>query len=95
VAAERGLQIIGWDADTHDWRGDSAEEMLAGLRLRAGSIVLAHDGIGAGARRDTAIETARLIGPLVEQAGRQGLQPGPLRDPWPVPVPLGNPSFAT
>ena len=93
VAAQRGLQIIGWDADTHDWRGDSAEEMLARLRLEPGSIVLAHDGVGAGARRETAIETARLIEALVEYARARGLEPGPLTDPWPVPVPLGNPKL--
>ena len=93
VAAQRSLDIVGWDADTHDWRGDSAEEMLAQLRLEPGSIVLAHDGVGAGARRETAIETARLIGPLVEYARARGLEPGPLTDPWPVPVPLGNPNL--
>ena len=94
VAAERSLTIVGWDADTHDWRGDSAEHMLAQLRLEPGGIVLAHDGVGDGARRQTAIETARLVRPLVQQARAQGLDPGPLRDPWPVPLPLGNPNFA-
>jgi peptidoglycan/xylan/chitin deacetylase (PgdA/CDA1 family) len=95
VAAERGLAIVGWDADTHDWRGDSAEEMLAQLRLEPGGIVLGHDGIGEGAQRETADETARLVRPLVEQARARGLKPGPITDDWPVPVPLGNPNFAT
>ena len=94
LAAERDLQIVGWDADTHDWRGDSAEDMLALLRLEPGSIVLAHDGVGTGARRATARETARLVRPLVEHARARGLEPGPLLDPWPVPIPLGNPNFA-
>jgi peptidoglycan/xylan/chitin deacetylase (PgdA/CDA1 family) len=93
VAAQRSLQIVGWDADTHDWRGDSAEAMLAQLRLEPGSIVLAHDGVGSGARRETAIETARLVGPLVDHARARGIEPGPLTDPWPVPVPLGNPNL--
>lgn len=93
VAKERSLTIVGWDADTHDWRGDSAETMLAQLQLEPGGIVLAHDGIGAGARRRTAIETARLIKPLAEQARSRGLEPGPLKDPWPVPLPLGNPNL--
>lgn len=93
VAAQRSLQVVGWDADTHDWRGDSAEEMLAQLRLEPGGIVLAHDGVGAGARRTTAGETARLIEPLVEAASRRGLEPGPLTDNWPVPIPLGNPNL--
>ena len=94
VAAERNLTIVGWDADTHDWRGDSAADMLAQLRLEPGGIVLAHDGVGDGARRATALETARLVGPLVARARALGLDPGPLRDPWPVPLPLGNPNFA-
>jgi peptidoglycan-N-acetylglucosamine deacetylase len=93
VARERGLQVVGWDADTHDWRGDRAEAMLAALPLRHGGIVLAHDGIGTGARRATAEQTAALVGPLVERARAMGLRPGPLQDPWPVPVPLGNPAF--
>lgn len=93
VAEARGLAIVGWDADTHDWRGDSAEEMLARLRLEHGGIVLAHDGIGAGARRVTAAETARLIRPLADQARAQGLEPGPLKDPWPVALPRGNPNL--
>lgn len=95
LAARRKLQVVGWDADTHDWRGDSAEEMLARLepRLEPGSIVLAHDGVGAGARRQHALETAKLIGPLVTHARARGLEPGPLREPWPVPIPLGNPNL--
>jgi peptidoglycan/xylan/chitin deacetylase (PgdA/CDA1 family) len=93
VAGERNLAIVGWDADTHDWRGDRAEEMLAQLRFGHGSIVLAHDGVGSGARREDARETARLIEPLVEHARRRGLEPGPLTDPWPVPIPLGNPNL--
>jgi peptidoglycan/xylan/chitin deacetylase (PgdA/CDA1 family) len=93
VAQERGLTIVGWDADTHDWRGDSAEAMLEQLRLEPGGIVLAHDGVGTGARRETAIETARLVPLLVRRARDEGLEPGPLKTPWPTPVPLGNPSF--
>lgn len=94
LATQRNLQIVGWDADTHDWRGDAAEVMLANLRLEPGGIVLAHDGVGDGARRTTAEQTALLVGPLVQQARQHGLEPGPLTDPWPVPVPLGNPNFA-
>ena len=94
VARERSLTIVGWDADTHDWRGDSAEAMLAQLRLEPGGIVLAHDGVGAGALRETAIETARLVPLLVQAARGRGLEPGPLATPWPTPFPLGNPNFS-
>ena len=78
VAAARGLTLVGWTADTHDWRGDDAATMLAAVepRLRPGAIVLAHDGIGPGALRESCEETARLIGPLVAAARRRGLEPG-------------------
>ncbi len=81
VAAERSLDLVHWDADTHDWRGDRAPVMLAAVApdLRDGAIVLAHDGLGPGALREDCLETAALVGPLVE-AGRQlGLEPRALR----------------
>ena len=93
LARERQLEIVGWSADTHDWRGDGAAEMLAALALEYGGIVLAHDGVGAGARRATASATAELVGPLVQTARAQGLEPGPLTPGWPVPIPVGNPEF--
>ncbi|MHB8659479.1 MAG: polysaccharide deacetylase family protein [Solirubrobacteraceae bacterium] len=76
VAADYGLQLVGWTADTHDWRGDSASDMFAaiGPSLRHGSIVLAHDGIGPGARRTTAQETVelvRLIGHHADAGGHE------------------------
>lgn len=63
IAAEHGLELCGWDVDTHDWRGDSAEEMLAatGPQLRDGAVVLLHDGLGPGARRDGCGETLRFV----------------------------------
>ena len=64
----RQLEIVGWDADTHDWRGDDARTMLDHLELRYGGIVLAHDGISVGARRDTAAGDRRAG----SAAGREG-----------------------
>ncbi len=93
VAQERNLQIVGWSTDTHDWRGESAEAMLDQLTLEHGGIVLAHDGISVGAKRDSAHETARLVPLLVDTARRNGLTSGPLRQDWPVPIPVGNPEF--
>jgi peptidoglycan/xylan/chitin deacetylase (PgdA/CDA1 family) len=93
IAEERELEIVGWSTDTHDWRGDDARTMLAQLDLTQGGIVLAHDGISVGAQRSTADETARLVPLLVEAARRQGLEPGPLTNRWPVPIPIGNPEF--
>ena len=63
VAAEFDLTLVGWDVDTHDWRGDSAEQMFAATRehLTADTVVLAHDGIGPGARRADCAQTAAYV----------------------------------
>jgi peptidoglycan/xylan/chitin deacetylase (PgdA/CDA1 family) len=66
LAATRDLRLVGWTVDSHDWRGDSPTEMFASTRsgLADGAIVLAHDGIGPGARRSDARSTldyARLV----------------------------------
>lgn len=75
VAREHELRLIDWTADTHDWRGDSAEQMLADTRehLVDGSIVLAHDGIGPGSRRDGAAETVRYVELAAAHARLHGL----------------------
>jgi peptidoglycan-N-acetylglucosamine deacetylase len=80
LAAERGLAVVGWTADTHDWRGDAAADMLAAVLpdLRYGAIVLAHDGLGPGALRDGCEETVALVAPLVAAARERGLEPGAL-----------------
>jgi peptidoglycan-N-acetylglucosamine deacetylase len=73
--AERfGLTLVDWTADSHDWRGDRADAMLAALRprLKPGAVVLAHDGLGPGARRDGCDETValvELIGALAAEHG--------------------------
>ena len=68
VAMECGLRVVGWTVDSRDWRGDSARAMFAATRsgLHAGAIVLAHDGVGPGARRADARETI----PFVELVAR-------------------------
>lgn len=75
VAADLGLALVGWDADTHDWRGDRAEDMLEVLvrDAPAGGIVLAHDGLGPGATRDDCRETARFVGLAAAWARDAGL----------------------
>jgi peptidoglycan-N-acetylglucosamine deacetylase len=75
VASENGLRIIDWTLDTHDWRGDSAETMLDDTEagIRAGAIVLAHDGIGPGAKRSDIAETLRYVERAAMLAKRQGL----------------------
>lgn len=75
VAAARDLTLVRWTADTHDWRGDTAEEMLDAIRddLAPGGSVLMHDGLGPGARRADCLQTLRLLAPLAREARVQGL----------------------
>ena len=81
VARRAGLRIVDWSVDTHDWRGDRAGPMLDATRpgLRDGAIVLAHDGIGPGARRVDARETARYVTLAARVAAERGLTLTPLR----------------
>lgn len=75
LAEQQGLRLVGWDVDTHDWRGDSAAAMFAATRdgLRAGAIVLAHDGIGPGARRPHARDTIAYVARVLSHARERGL----------------------
>jgi peptidoglycan-N-acetylglucosamine deacetylase len=77
LAGRHGLRLCGWNVDTHDWRGDPAERMLASLEaqggLREGDVILMHDALGPGARRRDCAETVALTGLLLEAAARAGL----------------------
>jgi peptidoglycan-N-acetylglucosamine deacetylase len=75
VARDYGLSLAGWDVDTHDWRGDGAESMFdaTGDALQDGAVVLAHDGIGPGARRPDTLETIRYVELVGADANRRGL----------------------
>jgi peptidoglycan/xylan/chitin deacetylase (PgdA/CDA1 family) len=77
VAAELGLELVHWDLDTHDWRGDSAAVMHASIAgdLRPGSVVLMHDGLGPGATRSGCRETIRLVAPLLATLRSMRLRP--------------------
>ncbi len=81
VAREHRLRLVGWNVDTHDWRGDCAEQMLEDTQAQIvdGSIVLAHDGVGPGARRDGASETIRYVELVAAHAHATGLSLEPLR----------------
>lgn len=83
VAARRGLRLVGWDADTHDWRGDPAEAMLAAVERDApiGGIVLAHDALGPGVRRTGCEETVRFVTLVAAWAAERGLRLEPLPAP--------------
>jgi peptidoglycan/xylan/chitin deacetylase (PgdA/CDA1 family) len=80
LAATRDLRLVGWTVDTHDWRGDSAAEMFTATRehLEPGAIVLAHDGIGPGARRPDARSTLKYARLVIEHAKESGLALEPL-----------------
>lgn len=75
VARQFNLRIVGWTVDTHDWRGDRAQSMLAAIEpaLTSGTVVLAHDGIGPGARRDTIEQTLALVEAIARLAPAKGL----------------------
>ena len=75
VAREHGLRIVGWSVDTQDWRGDCAQDMFLATReaLEDGTIVLAHDGLGPGARRDGAAETLGYVELVAGFARSRGL----------------------
>ena len=75
-----GLRLAHWSADTHDWRGDPAPEMLRRVEplLGPGSVVLMHDGLGPGARRSGCDETVALVDPLVARLRGMGCEPATL-----------------
>ncbi len=75
LAEELGLRLVGWTADTHDWRGHGAAEMFQTTRaaLTDGAIVLAHDGLGPGARRTTAEQTVAYAELVIDHGRRVGL----------------------
>jgi peptidoglycan-N-acetylglucosamine deacetylase len=80
VAREQHLRLVHWTVDTHDWRGDDARQMFETTRdrLEDGAVVLAHDGIGPGARRTDVAETLGFVELAAAQAGADGLELGAL-----------------
>jgi peptidoglycan-N-acetylglucosamine deacetylase len=78
LAGRHGLRLWGWNVDTHDWRGDSAGQMFDALGaqggLLEGDVILMHDGLGPGARRDDCAQTITLTEMLLESAEERGLE---------------------
>lgn len=81
IADYFGLDLVHWTTDTHDWRGDTASEMLKAIEpsLEPSTVVLMHDGLGPGARRTDCRETAALIEPLVERIRSLDCEPAPIK----------------
>ena len=81
LAREHRLEIVGWDIDTHDWRGDRWADQPAEHRqaVRNGGVVLLHDAIGPGAPRTACANTVELIVGMVREAAEAGVAVGALR----------------
>ncbi len=96
VARRHHLGLVGWTADTQDWRGDGPQEMLARVKndLSPVAIILMHDGVGPGATRDGCAGTVALVEPLVALVRSLGLQPAKLGE-LDHPLPQTNPDFRT
>jgi peptidoglycan/xylan/chitin deacetylase (PgdA/CDA1 family) len=77
LAAQESLRLWGWNVDTHDWRGDDVRRMFGGLEaqggLRDGDVILMHDALGPGARRQACGETVALTELLLATAERAEL----------------------
>lgn len=77
LAGERDLRLWGWNIDTHDWRGDDVRRMFGAIEaqggLRGGDVILMHDALGPGARRDGCSETVALTELLLATAERAEL----------------------
>lgn len=75
IALDRGLRIVGWDGDTHDWRGDGWDaqpEQVRGLAERGGTVLL-HDAIGPGAPRTDCDNTIALTDAFCAAAASHGV----------------------
>lgn len=81
IAHQFKLEIAHWTADTHDWRGDTASEMLRSTKplLKPGAVILMHDGLGPGAQRRSCVETVALIEPLVHNIRAMGCEPATMK----------------
>ncbi|QIN82913.1 polysaccharide deacetylase family protein [Rubrobacter tropicus] len=95
AAEDLGLRLVGWTADSEDWRGEPSKVMLSRLApgIGPGGVVLMHDGVGPGSLRDGCGETVELLAPLVSLCRSRDLEPVPLgelsgvlpdRNPGPV-----------
>lgn len=80
VAARLGLRLVRWSIDTHDWRGDPPQSMLARARARLGTggAVLMHDALGPGCTRAGCQNTLALLAPLAAAARSRGLALEPM-----------------
>ncbi|SBW22890.1 chitooligosaccharide deacetylase NodB [Protofrankia symbiont of Coriaria ruscifolia] len=83
VAAELGLQPLGWTIDSRDWSAPGVTEIMDALRqqLHPGGIVLLHDGCLPERKRGCSAghqdQTLAVVPLLIRELRHQGLVPGP------------------
>ncbi len=72
LAEQYGLRLAGWDADSHDWRGDGWAHQPAQVSDAAegGGVVLLHDAIAPGIGRTSASNTLEVVEALLKLAAR-------------------------
>ena len=68
VAHQRGLRVLLWDVDPHDYQRPPAPVILQRIldRVRPGSIILMHDGGGDRS------QTVAMLRPLIEALKGRG-----------------------
>jgi peptidoglycan-N-acetylglucosamine deacetylase len=68
VAHERGLRVLLWDVDPHDYERPPAPVILQRIleRVRPGSVILMHDGGGDRS------QTVAMLRPLIDQLKARG-----------------------
>jgi peptidoglycan/xylan/chitin deacetylase (PgdA/CDA1 family) len=88
IAQERDIELVGWTLDTHDWRGDTAARMHATCAplITDGAVVLMHDGLGPGARREHCAATIDLAAGLSRRAHQLDLRLESLAGAAPEPA---------
>jgi peptidoglycan/xylan/chitin deacetylase (PgdA/CDA1 family) len=74
LADEHQLRIVGWDADSHDWRGDGWAQQPAPVSDAAerGGVVLMHDAIALGTPRIQAENTLEIVEQMLRLAADSG-----------------------
>ncbi|MGH3148908.1 MAG: polysaccharide deacetylase family protein [Rubrobacter sp.] len=95
IARSKGLGLVGWTADTEDWRGGTPETMLDRVEpgLAPGAVLLMHDGLGPGATRPDCAATVALVEPLVSLVLARSLEPVPIGE-IPGRLPDRNPDLS-
>jgi peptidoglycan-N-acetylglucosamine deacetylase len=76
LAAEQGMQPLGWSVDLRDWEQRGRLPILTRLEqnLRPGAVVLLHDG---GGQRSQTVEALGLMLPWLQEMGYRFAFPTP------------------